>query len=177
MAEKESGPLLVLSKNDPKGILELPDGCYQVFLKYMDSGSLEVESSESSQIANTAAGKGLNAIKDSMDIFWPQASARISMRKLFVSKFSESELCTLCFDLELRYDSFAGEGVGDKVREILDYFFRRGKQETAKLVSYLERERKDVYRLLPAEVKVVQQLFRAPEDPFSQQRGYKSKID
>ncbi len=61
----------------------------------------------------------------------PQASsesndfARIShLRQLLVRYFSESELKTLCFDLNIDYGSLSSQNKTDKVRELILYLYR-----------------------------------------------------
>lgn len=47
------------------------------------------------------------------------------LRKLLVDYFNESELRTLCFDLEVNYESLLGDTIGDKARELILYLRRR----------------------------------------------------
>src|SRR5262245_15533549 len=57
---------------------------------------------------------------------------RAELRQILTIYFDESELRTLCFDLEIDYESLAGQGKRDKARELVAYAARRGR--TAELV-------------------------------------------
>jgi len=48
----------------------------------------------------------------------------VQLRRIFVSRFDEDELRTLCFDLDLDYDNLAGEGKAGKARELVGYLER-----------------------------------------------------
>jgi hypothetical protein len=48
------------------------------------------------------------------------------LRQILTTRFDEGELQTLCHDLGVRYDALPGEGMGNKARELVDYFQRRG---------------------------------------------------
>ena len=49
------------------------------------------------------------------------------LRRLIVRHFSEGELRDLCFDLHLvSYDELPGKGNGDKARELVAFYERRG---------------------------------------------------
>jgi DNA-binding NtrC family response regulator len=47
-------------------------------------------------------------------------------RRYLVEHFNESELRNLCFDLRVDYESLGGTGKGDKARELIGYYERRG---------------------------------------------------
>lgn len=49
------------------------------------------------------------------------------LRQLITRHLNDSELRTLCFDLEVDYDSLLGEGKADKARELIAYLDRRGR--------------------------------------------------
>ena len=49
------------------------------------------------------------------------------LRQILVTHFSEGELRTLCFDLDIDYDDLPGEGRTDKARELVAYFERRNR--------------------------------------------------
>ncbi len=50
----------------------------------------------------------------------------VKLRQILVKHFNVSEMRTLCFDLGIDYDELYGEGIGDKARELVAYFERRG---------------------------------------------------
>jgi len=59
-----------------------------------------------------------------------RAPERVDLTKLrqnLTTLFSESELHDLCFDLGVDYEGLPGEGKGDKARELVAYFERRGR--------------------------------------------------
>jgi hypothetical protein len=60
------------------------------------------------------------------------ASRRVSeqvsppeLRQIITEHFSEEELRTLCFDLDIDYDNFPGQGKGNKARDLVAHFVRR----------------------------------------------------
>ena len=61
------------------------------------------------------------------------------IRRLLSELFSEGELRTFAFDLNVDYDDLAGDTKQDKARELVLYFSRRG--AIAVLVEALEYER------------------------------------
>jgi hypothetical protein len=54
-----------------------------------------------------------------------QLRYRSTLRELLATHFNDQELRTLCFDLGVDYDHLAGEGTGDKARELVAYSERR----------------------------------------------------
>jgi len=52
---------------------------------------------------------------------------RSALRQNLTTYFNASELRTLCFDLNVDYDSLQGEGKGDKARELVAYMERHGR--------------------------------------------------
>ena len=50
----------------------------------------------------------------------------VRLRQILTNYFDMSELRTLCFDLGVDYESLPGDGKGDKARELVAYFERRG---------------------------------------------------
>lgn len=66
-----------------------------------------------------------------------------SLHELLVKYFDEEELRTLCFELEVDYDSLRGEGKANKARELVLYAQRIG--SSAKLLAYLKKERPNVF--------------------------------
>ncbi len=63
----------------------------------------------------------------------------VRLRQILTNYFNESELHTLCFDLGVDYESLPGDGKGDKARELVAYFERRG--YFAKLVEVCYKQR------------------------------------
>ena len=51
----------------------------------------------------------------------------IQLRQLLVTHFDEGELRTLCFDLDVDYDSLPGEGKANKARELVSYLQRHAR--------------------------------------------------
>lgn len=49
------------------------------------------------------------------------------LRRFLLERFSISELKDLCWDLGIDYELLDGQGKRDKVRELIDYFRRRGR--------------------------------------------------
>lgn len=64
------------------------------------------------------------------------------LRQILARRFNESELRTLCFDLDADYDSLSGAGKADKAREIVDYFDRRNR--IPDLVEAVKEQRPDI---------------------------------
>jgi hypothetical protein len=50
---------------------------------------------------------------------------RVRLRMMIDEHFNKSELQTLCFDMDVDYDSLNGENKSDKARELVAYFQRR----------------------------------------------------
>jgi hypothetical protein len=51
---------------------------------------------------------------------------RVRLRMMIDEHLNKSELQTLCFDMNVDYDSLNGENKSDKARELVAYFQRRG---------------------------------------------------
>jgi len=66
----------------------------------------------------------------------------VKLRQDLTDHFNESELRDLCFDLDVDYESLPGEGKGDKARELVAYFERRGR--TCELADLVKRLRPHV---------------------------------
>jgi hypothetical protein len=64
------------------------------------------------------------------------------LRQVLTSRFSDSELRDLCFDLDIAYDDLPGEGRADKARELVAYLNRRN--WISRLVETVELERADI---------------------------------
>jgi len=64
------------------------------------------------------------------------------LREILATRFNESELRTLCFDLDVEYDDLPGEGISDKARELVAYLERHGR--ISELVTIVQQKRPDV---------------------------------
>ena len=68
---------------------------------------------------------------------------RSILLELLIAHFNESELRTLCFELDdVEYDVLPPGGRSDKARELITYLERRGR--LSELVEWGNRERPDV---------------------------------
>ena len=65
-----------------------------------------------------------------------------TLRKILTTRFNESELRTLCFDLGVDYDGLRGTGKADKARELVAYCERH--KGIAKLVALGKQLRPDI---------------------------------
>lgn len=65
-----------------------------------------------------------------------------NLRQLIERHFNTEELRTLCFDLEIDYESLGGEGKQGKIRELINYAKRADRLD--ELHQYLKSERADV---------------------------------
>ncbi len=54
---------------------------------------------------------------------------KVKLRDILVDHFNSSELHNLCFDLDIKHESIAGNTIEDKARELIEYCFRRGRLE------------------------------------------------
>jgi hypothetical protein len=50
------------------------------------------------------------------------------LRQILATRFSESELRTLCFDLGIDYDDLPGQEKASKARELIAYLERRANE-------------------------------------------------
>ncbi len=66
----------------------------------------------------------------------------VKLRRILVTRFSEGELRTLCFDIRIDYDILPGEGKENKARELLDFLDRRHRVHV--LVEAGKRLRPDI---------------------------------
>jgi hypothetical protein len=66
----------------------------------------------------------------------------IELRRILSTRFDEGELRTLCFDLEVDYDSLPGQSKADKARELVAYLGRRGR--ISRLTRVGQRLRPDI---------------------------------
>jgi hypothetical protein len=67
---------------------------------------------------------------------------RIKLHHIFADCFSDGELRTLCFYLEVEYDSLPGDGKADKARELIAYLERR--RDIPRLVKVGRQLRPDI---------------------------------
>ncbi len=75
------------------------------------------------------------------------------LRQVFVERFDEGELRTLCYDAGMDYDELPGLGLGDKARELVAYLERR--REFSALFQVGRMQRPDIPwdDMLPRPVK------------------------
>jgi hypothetical protein len=71
-----------------------------------------------------------------------QKSLLVGLREMLVDRFDDTELRTLCFDLEVDYDGLSGEGKADKARELIAYLARR--ERLAELIERGRQARPDI---------------------------------
>ena len=90
------------------------------------SGSLHVTPSPAASLAEQARSRNY----------------RIHLRELLEAHFNESELRTLCFDLEVDYDNLLHATKADAARELVSYFERRDR--LPELVAVGQQLRPDV---------------------------------
>ena len=57
----------------------------------------------------------------------PTSSYLVRLREGLVKCFNEGELQSLCFDMQVDYDSLPGQGKENKARELVSYLQRRGR--------------------------------------------------
>ncbi len=79
-----------------------------------------------------------------------------AVRKFLVSHFDEEELQTLCFELGVHFSSLPGQGKGGKARDLVAYFFRRGRM--ADLLGKLKAERSEQFDKAGMEAPVEEEL-------------------
>lgn len=72
----------------------------------------------------------------------PEDELRRRLRQVLVERFNESELRTLCFELDVDYESLQGQGKADKARELVAYLGRR--QRIQGLALTVKRLRPDI---------------------------------
>lgn len=66
----------------------------------------------------------------------------IKLRETLHARFSEEDLRTLCFDLNIDYDVLPAEGKSGKDRELIAYLVRRGR--ISELIDYIRKMRPDI---------------------------------
>jgi len=64
---------------------------------------------------------------------------RTQLRQVIEQSFDEEELRTLCFDLNVDYDTLPGRGKAAKARELISYFLRR--EQVQKLAACIQQQR------------------------------------
>jgi hypothetical protein len=64
------------------------------------------------------------------------------LHHLLSERLDLEELCTLCADIEVDFDSLRGEGKAAKARELVLFLQRR--RDVGRLVDWLRRHRADV---------------------------------
>jgi signal transduction histidine kinase len=95
---------------------------------------------------------------------------RIELHQIFGERFNKGEFQTLCFYLGVDYDALPGEGLGDKVRELVAYCERHG--QSAELIHSGARLRPDVAwpdvpaaaRTTPSERALLYDVFFSYDD-------------
>ena len=76
-----------------------------------------------------------------------------ALRRQIVQKLSDSELRSLCQDLNVIYEILAGQSLEDKARELLQLLWKL--ERVAELVAWCERERPNVsWQLIRPKVEV-----------------------
>ena len=71
-----------------------------------------------------------------------QSVSLVQLRQVLETRFNRQELRTLCFDLDVDYDSLPGEGKGAKARELVAYLERRDLLPA--LIALVRQQRPDV---------------------------------
>jgi tetratricopeptide (TPR) repeat protein len=66
----------------------------------------------------------------------------IGLRRVLVDRFSDGELRSLCFDLDVDYESLPGKGKADKARELIAHMDRR--ESIVLLIEAIEGMRPDI---------------------------------
>ncbi len=64
------------------------------------------------------------------------------LRQIFATRYNESELRSLCFDLGMDYEYLPGKGQSDKVIELITYFNRR--EQISELIRFGKLQRQDI---------------------------------
>lgn len=156
MTTEEPINRITLSRDNPEGILELPDGRCRVILRH--------ESSEEITVSRENAGftDSIDSIRASVDMN-PSPSkdrqrkrARSALRKFIVESFNDGDLRTLCFDLGVNYDELSVEGISSKARDLILYLEYRCRLHD--LLECLEEERPDMFSRIPVEyVRLLQE--------------------
>ena len=74
------------------------------------------------------------------------------LRDQMIQAFNVEEVKSVCFDLNINYDSLAGEGLGGKVRELIGYCLRHG--SFSQLIDYCAEKRPHLTWNKPTELEV-----------------------
>ena len=72
----------------------------------------------------------------------PHQETLTDLRIILTSKFNQSELKNLCFDLGIDYDDLPGETKSDKARELIEYLDNR--DQISRLIEVLKSRRPDI---------------------------------
>jgi formylglycine-generating enzyme required for sulfatase activity len=72
----------------------------------------------------------------------PTENEQTRLRKLLAEKFSQEELRTLCFDLDIDYEDLPGEGHEAKARDLIAHCKRHDR--LSEVVSYIQTERPEI---------------------------------
>ena len=86
----------------------------------------------------------------------------IELRDLITVHYNDSELRTLCFDLNVDYDTLAGEEKSAKVRELISFLHRRNR--LTELTNTIARNRPDITlsNLISDEVSATSSTLPSP---------------
>ena len=72
----------------------------------------------------------------------------VTLRQVLATRFSETELRDLCFDLGVDYESLPGESKADRARELVAYFARR--HRLTRLIRAIHEARSDINIDIPS---------------------------
>ena len=97
----------------------------------------------------------------------------VNLRELLTAHFSESELRTLCFDLDVEYEDLRGTGRSDKERELVAYLARHDRM--GELTEVGARLRPDIPWRDPGDIPTHAGTGEAEANARVEQRG-KSNI-
>ena len=99
----------------------------------------------------------------------PRSSEHLTqLRHILIERFNEGELRTLCFDLNVDYDSLPGDGKANKARELVAHLERR--ERIAELIETGKRRRPDIVEWSQARLDVDMQGLVARRDQADRER-------
>jgi tetratricopeptide (TPR) repeat protein len=90
------------------------------------------------------------------------------LRRILTERFDEGELRTLCFDLDVDYDSLPGDGKADKARELVAYLERRDR--VSELIETGKRQRPDIAAWAQVQLDLDMDELRARRDQADKAR-------